>query len=86
MLQNADNFSVPKFYLIFLKIILIRMQHWRPPATDGAEFWISCKRPAILSSFSYKWFKIWAVAYAVMPEPGGGGRGATGPPNIWQIS
>ena len=30
----------------------IRMQHWRRPATDGAEFWISCKRPAFLSSFS----------------------------------
>ena len=28
------------------------MQHWRRPATDGAEFWISCKRPAFLSSFS----------------------------------
>ena len=30
----------------------IRMQHWCRPATDGAEFWISCKRPAFLSSFS----------------------------------
>ena len=30
----------------------IRMQHWRRPATDGAEFWISCKRPVFLSSFS----------------------------------
>ena len=30
----------------------IRMQHWRPKATDGAEFWISCKRPAFLSTFS----------------------------------
>ena len=28
------------------------MQHWRYPATDGAEFWISCKWPAFLSSFS----------------------------------
>ena len=31
---------------------LIRLQHWRCPATDGAEFWISCKRPVFLSSFS----------------------------------
>ena len=23
---------------------LIRMQHWRRPATDGAEFWISCNQ------------------------------------------
>ena len=28
------------------------MQHWRCPATDDAEFWISCKQPAFLSSFS----------------------------------
>ena len=31
---------------------LIRMQHWRPKATDGAKFWISCKRPAFLSTSS----------------------------------
>ena len=45
------------------------MQHWRHPATDGAEFWISCKRPAFHSSFSClqviqnkrPW--CWAVAY-----------------------
>ena len=30
----------------------IRMQYWRRPVTDGAEFWISCKQPAFLSSFS----------------------------------
>ena len=29
----------------------IRMQHCRIKATDGVEFWISCKRPAFLSSF-----------------------------------
>ena len=28
------------------------MQHWRPKATDGAKFWISCKRPAFLRAFS----------------------------------
>ena len=28
------------------------MHHWRRPATDGAEVWISCKQPAFLSSFS----------------------------------
>ena len=32
--------------------LCIRMQHCRRPATDGAEFWISCKRPAFVSSFS----------------------------------
>ena len=33
--------------------IFIWMQHWRRrPATDGAEFWNSCKWPAFLSSFS----------------------------------
>ena len=31
---------------------VIRMQHWRPKATDGAKFWISCKRPAFLRTFS----------------------------------
>ena len=30
----------------------IRIQHWRPKATDGAKFWISCKRPAFLRTFS----------------------------------
>ena len=35
-----------------LFVLWIRIQHWRRPATDGAEFWISCKRPAFLSSFS----------------------------------
>ena len=30
----------------------IRMSHWRRWATEGAEFWISCKQPAILSNFS----------------------------------
>ena len=30
----------------------IWMQHWRHPATNGTEFWISCKRPAFLNSFS----------------------------------
>ena len=28
------------------------MSHWRRWATEGAEFWISCKRPAFLSNFS----------------------------------
>ena len=28
------------------------MQHWCRPATDGTEFWISCKWPAFLSGFS----------------------------------
>ena len=42
-------------YYFFIKIpryLSIRMQHWRPKATDGAEFWISCKRPAFLRTFS----------------------------------
>ena len=30
---------------------LIRMSHWRYKMVDGAEFWISCKRPVFLSSF-----------------------------------
>ena len=30
----------------------IWMSHWRCRATEGAEFWISCKRPAFLSNFS----------------------------------
>ena len=29
------------------------MQHWRRPPTDGAEFWISCKRPTFVSSFRH---------------------------------
>ena len=29
------------------------MSHWRRRATEGAEFWISCKRPAFLSNFSH---------------------------------
>ena len=33
-------------------IVAIRMTHWRRRVTEGAEFWISCKRPAFLSSFS----------------------------------
>ena len=40
------------FYVIMKVSQYIRMQHWRHPATDGAEFWISCKRPAFLGSFS----------------------------------
>ena len=32
--------------------LYIWMQHCCPPATNGAEFWIICKRPAFLSSFS----------------------------------
>ena len=31
----------------------ILMSHWRSRATKGAEFWISCKRPAFLSNFSH---------------------------------
>ena len=31
---------------------LIRMSHWRHTMVNGPEFWISCKRPAFLSSFS----------------------------------
>ena len=31
---------------------IIRMSHWRHTMVDGAEFWISCKWPAFLSSFS----------------------------------
>ena len=30
----------------------IRMSHWCCRATEGAEFWISCKRPAFHSNFS----------------------------------
>ena len=30
----------------------IWMSHWRRRATEGADFWISCKQPAFLSSFS----------------------------------
>ena len=45
------------------------MQHCRIPATEGVEFWISCKRPAFLSSFGllqviqnkHPW--CWDVAY-----------------------
>ena len=47
------------FYFTFNRILsicatfyLIRMSHWRRRTTKGAEFWISCKRPAFLSSFS----------------------------------
>ena len=29
------------------------MSHWRHMTVDGAEFWISCKQPAFLSSFSH---------------------------------
>ena len=32
-------------------LFLIQMQHCRIKATDGVEFWISCKQPAFLSSF-----------------------------------
>ena len=30
----------------------IRMSHWCRRVTEGAEIWISCKRPAFLSNFS----------------------------------
>ena len=30
----------------------IRMSHWCHKMVDGTEFWITCKRPAFLSSFS----------------------------------
>ena len=33
--------------------VIIWMHYWRRPATDGAEFWISCTGPAFLSSFSH---------------------------------
>ena len=36
--------------IICLKYV-IRMQHGCRPATDGLEFWVSCKQPAFLSSF-----------------------------------
>ena len=36
-----------------LKYATIRMSHWRHTMVDGAEFWISCKRPAFLSVFSH---------------------------------
>ena len=29
-----------------------QMSHWRHTIVDGAEFWISCKQPTFLSSFS----------------------------------
>ena len=31
---------------------VIRISHWRHTMVDGAKFWISCKQPAFLSSFS----------------------------------
>ena len=36
-----------------LKNRTIRMSRWRSQTTEGAEFWITCKQLAILSSFSY---------------------------------
>ena len=41
----------PKIGKIFMHR-RIQMQHCRIKATDGLEFWISCKRPAFHSSFS----------------------------------
>ena len=32
--------------------VSVWMSHWRRWATEGAEFWISCKQPAFLSNFS----------------------------------
>ena len=39
--------------LTYSKNISIQMSHWRHQVTEGAEFWISCKRPASLSKFSH---------------------------------
>ena len=36
----------------------IRMQHWRRPATDGAEFWIVGDKLFSVVLATYKWFKI----------------------------
>ena len=58
--KSVRLFTIRSIFLedIFLDLILwfynpksIRMQHCRIKATDGVEFWISCKRPAFLSSF-----------------------------------
>ena len=48
--RNLSSNKILKFYAY---CEIIRMQHWRRPATDGAEFWISCKEPAFLSRFSH---------------------------------
>ena len=41
------------FSLFFHPFLLsIWLSHWRHTMVDGAEFWISCKRPAFLCSFS----------------------------------
>ena len=49
--KNATLSSWTLFHHICPHLIAIRMQHCHIPATDGVEFWISCKRPAFLSSF-----------------------------------
>ena len=41
-----------KLKRLLMYLLPIRMQHWHPKATDGAKFWISCKRPAFLRTFS----------------------------------
>ena len=41
------------------QIRVIRMQHWRRPATDGAGFWLSCSNQIFSVVLTpYKWFKI----------------------------
>ena len=50
-LENYSN-SLNFYLLIIIRFWRICMQHWRRPATDGAEFWISCKQLAFLSSFN----------------------------------
>ena len=53
--KNTKKYlALPIFiWNVFRPLVLsIRMHHCRIPATDGVEFWIICKRPAFLSSFS----------------------------------
>ena len=47
--QHHYSFIKPYFqHFLILYLTCIRMSHWRRLATEGAEFWISCKRLKLL--------------------------------------
>ena len=53
----SHNFCLTTFSFTFqllsnAKFNLIQVSHWHRRATEGAEFWISCKGPAFLSNFT----------------------------------
>ena len=55
MKLNLCMRHVPRMFILLDQIFLflsIRMSHWCHTIVYGAEFWISCKRPAFLSTFS----------------------------------